>query len=100
MKNVNPKAFQHAVAIVAQHQNELRTIVVNNVAEEAFFVLEGYAKQVDKVLTVHHLRDKKSMRVITYADDFQKIRKTIKEDIKEWVENLDPSDIRACGRHP
>jgi hypothetical protein len=100
MRNVNPTAFQNAVALVAQHQNDLRTIVVDNVAEEAYFVLEGFAKQVDKVITVHHLQNKKSMRVITYNDDFRNIRKVIKENMKEWIDNLDPSDIRACGEIP
>jgi hypothetical protein len=58
MKAMNPTAFKHAVAMVAQFQNDLRTIVINNVSEEAYFVMENHAKQVDKVLTVHHLIEK------------------------------------------
>jgi hypothetical protein len=44
MRKINIEAYQTAIALVAQHQNDLRTIVINNIPEEAFFVLEGEAK--------------------------------------------------------
>ena len=100
MRSINSKAYQHAVALVAQHQHELRTIVLNNVAEEAYFVLEEHAKQIDKVLTVHHIKEKKSMRIVTYRDDFKELRKEIRKELHTWIDHLDPSDIRACGDAP
>jgi hypothetical protein len=66
MQKINQKAFNNAIALVAQHQNNLRTVVINNISKEAYFVLEGEARQMEHVLTVHHLSKKKSVRLITY----------------------------------
>ena len=63
MRKINIEAYHTAIALVAQHQHDLRTIVINNISEEAFFVLEGEAKQLERVVTVHHLKEKKSMRI-------------------------------------
>jgi hypothetical protein len=73
MKAVNLKAYKHAVALVAQHQNNLKTVVINNVSEEAV-----YAKQVENVLTVHHLIEKKSRRLTTYDDDVIEVRRQVR----------------------
>ena len=100
LRNVNPKAFNNAVAIIAQHQNDLRTVVVNNVSSEAFFVLEGEARQLENVITVHHYMGKQSMRITTYQSEFQKVRKAIKNAIPTWITKMDPSDLRSCGDPP
>jgi hypothetical protein len=55
VKSLYRTAYKHAIAVVAQHQNDLHTIVVNNVSEGTYFVLERDAKKLDKVITVHHL---------------------------------------------
>jgi hypothetical protein len=99
MKSINQVAFRNAVALVAQHQNDLRTIVVNNVSSDAYFTLEAKAKQVDKVLTVHHLVEKESMRIVTYDNDVIKLRQHIWKLLPTWIDNLDPSDLRSC-KHP
>jgi hypothetical protein len=49
------------------------------------------------VLTVHHLSKKKSMRLITYEDEFQELRREIKNKLPVWISKLDPSDLRTCG---
>jgi hypothetical protein len=77
MKSINQVAFRNAEALVAQHQNNVRTIVVNNVSSDAYFTLETKAKQVNKVLTVHHLVEKESMRIITYNNDVIELRRHI-----------------------
>jgi hypothetical protein len=100
MKAMNPKAYKHAVALVAQHQNNLRTVVINNVSEDAFFVMENYAKQIENVLTVHHLIDKKSMRLVTYKDDVMEVRRQVRRDFPSWLNNLDPSTFCSCGQPP
>jgi hypothetical protein len=78
MRKINNKPYQTAIALVAKHQNDLITIVINNISEEAFFVLEEEANQKDRVLTVHHLKEKKSMRILTYEEDFVEARHEIK----------------------
>jgi hypothetical protein len=60
MQKISSKAFNNAIALVAQHQNDVWTVVINNVSEEAYFVLEGKTRQMEHVLTVHHLSKKKS----------------------------------------
>jgi hypothetical protein len=89
-----------AVALVAQHQNNLRTVVINNVSEEAFFVMENYAKQIDNVLTVHHLIEKRSMRLVTYEDNIIEVRLQVRKEFQSWLNNLNPSDLRSCGQLP
>lgn len=100
MKSINQVAFRHAVALVAQHQNDLRTIVVNNVSSDAYFTLETKAKQVDKVLTVHHIAAKESMRLVTYDDDVIELRRHIRKLLPTWINDLDPSDLRSCKHTP
>jgi hypothetical protein len=100
LKKMNPTAFRHAVAIVAQHQNDLRTIVINNVSEEAFFVLENKALQVEKIQTVHHLINKNSVCLVAYAEDILEVRKKIRLVLPDWIDELDPSDICSCGDKP
>lgn len=100
MRKINIEAYQTAIALVAQHQHDLRTIVINNISEEAFFVLEGEAKQLERVVTVHHLKEKKSMRILTYEEDFVELRHKIKKSMPTWISKLDPSDIRTCGNNP
>jgi hypothetical protein len=100
VKSVNPTAYKHAIAVVAQHQNDLRTIVVNNVSEGAYYVLKREAKQMNKVVTVHHLHGKQSMRIVTYHEDFIDVRREIRQLLPEWISKLDPSDIRASGETP
>jgi hypothetical protein len=39
MRKINNEAYLTAIALVAQHQNDLRTIVINNVSEEGFFIV-------------------------------------------------------------
>jgi CRISPR/Cas system endoribonuclease Cas6 (RAMP superfamily) len=58
MRKINIEAYQTAISLVSQHQNDLRTIVINKISEEAFFVLEGEAKQKQRVITVQHLKRK------------------------------------------
>jgi hypothetical protein len=41
MRKINNEAHQIAIALVTNRQNNLRTIVISNISEEAFFVLEG-----------------------------------------------------------
>jgi hypothetical protein len=91
MRKINIEAYQTAIALVAQHQHDLRTIVINNISEEAFFVLEG---------EVHHLKEKKSMRILTYEEDFVELRHKIKKSMPTWISKLDPSDMRTCGNNP
>ena len=100
MKRMNYKAFQHAIAMVAQTQNDLRTIVLNNISEEAYFVLESAANQVNKIRTVHHIKSKKSMRIVTFEENFLEVRRTIRNLLPSWIEQLDPSDLRTCGDTP
>ena len=87
MRKINIEAYQTAIALVAQHQHDLRTIVINNISEEAFFVLEGEAKQLERVVTVHHLKEKKSMRILTYEEDFVELRHKIKNPCLPGYQN-------------
>ena len=100
MRYVSSKAFNNAVALVAQHQNDLRTVVINNVSESAYFVLEEEAKKVQHVVTVHHLKHKHSMRLTTYQDEFLEVRKDINKLMPKWIDALDPSDLRSCADKP
>jgi hypothetical protein len=74
--------------------------VINNVSAEAFFVMENYAKQIENVLTVHHLIEKKSIRLVTYEDDIIEVRRQVKKEFHSWLNNLDPSNLRSCGQPP
>jgi hypothetical protein len=98
MRKINNEAYQTAIALVTQHQNDLRTIVINNILEEAF-VLEGEANQKERVLTVHHLKEKKSIRILTYEEDFVEVRHEIKKSMPTWISKLNPRDIRTCGNN-
>jgi hypothetical protein len=87
MRKINIEAYQTAIALVAQHQNDLHTIVINNISKEAFFVLEEEAKQKERVITVHHLKEKKSMRILTYEEDFVEVRHKIKNPCLPGYQN-------------
>ena len=100
MRYVSPKAFNNAIALVAQHQNDLRTVVINNVTESAYFVLEEEAKKVQHVITVHHLKDKQSMRLTTYQKEFLTVRQETNKLMPRWIDALDPSDMRSCEDKP
>jgi hypothetical protein len=94
---VNEKAFEHAVALTAQIQNDTRAIVINNVSEEAFFILDSQVQQVSEAVGYYHSRMSSSIRIIVQVEDFIPVRKKILTELTQWNELLDPSDIRTTG---
>jgi urease gamma subunit len=91
MQHVNQKAFNNAIPATAQFHSTLRTIVINQVSEESYFVLENQVGAVNNLLGVYHLIHKESMCLIV------KTRKEVKELMKEWTLFLNPSDTRLTG---
>ena len=100
VKQIDEKAFANGIAITAQHQQDLRTVVVNNISEDAFFILEHQATTIENVRSIHHLKSKNSMRVIVYKEHFNEVRSYIKTKVLEWKTLLDPSDLRQCSGPP
>jgi hypothetical protein len=88
MQRANTEAYSMAIA---------RTIVIDNVSEEAHFVLEHQAMLVPNILHAYHLPKKASMRIVVHIDNFQSIHKDVKHHLQDWIEMLDPSDIRTIG---
>ena len=97
MQYINKQAFEKAIAYTAQFHDDLRTIVIKQVSEDAFFILENQTGPLDPLLGVYHLPSNNSMRIIVAVDDFITIRNEIKNNLKEWNKLLDPSDIRLTG---
>jgi hypothetical protein len=97
MQHVNQKAFNNAIAATAQFHSTLKTIVINQVSEESYFVLKNQVGAVNNFLGVYHLIHKESMHLIVTEDDFIQTRKEVKELMKEWTLLLDPSDTRHTG---
>jgi hypothetical protein len=61
--------------------------------------LERETNQKGRVLAVHHLKEKKSMRILTYEVDFIEVRYDIKKSMPTWISKFDPNDIRSCGNN-
>jgi hypothetical protein len=97
MQRANTEAYSKAIAYTAQFQHDLRTIVIDNVSEEAHFVLEHQAMLVPNILDIYHLPKKASMRIVVHINNFQLIHKDVKHHLQDWIEMLDPSDIRTSG---
>jgi hypothetical protein len=100
MRQVNEEAFNNGVAMVAEYQQDLRTIVIDNVTTDAYFVMENKARQMEKVITTRHISFKQSMRITVHSKDFSKIREEIKGLMTGWIQELDPSDLRGCRNDP
>jgi hypothetical protein len=98
MQRANKEAYSKAIAYTAaQFQHDMRTIAIDNVSEEAHFVLEHQAMLVPNILHVYHLPKKASMRIVVHIDDFPLICKEVKHLLHNWIEMLEPSDIRNSG---
>jgi hypothetical protein len=41
LQNINPEAYNHAVALAAQIQNDSRMIIIKNVTKESFFIFDS-----------------------------------------------------------
>jgi hypothetical protein len=94
---VNNKAFQHAVAMTAQIQNDTRTIIIENVSEEAYFIYESQLQHIGEIIGYYHVSATKSIRLVVQTEEFMSIRRLIQKEISTWNGFLDPSDVRQTG---
>lgn len=97
LQKVNEKAFKSAVALAAQIQQDSRTIIINNVAEEAFFILDTQLQSIADVIGYFHDVFKQAIRIIVHYEDFTQTRQYIQQSIDMWNSKLDPSDVRVTG---
>jgi hypothetical protein len=98
MQRANTEAYSKAIVYTAQFQHDLRAIVINNVSEEAHFVLEHQAMLVPNILHVYHLPKKASIRIVVHINAFQLIHKDVKHLLQDRIEMLDPIGIRNSGK--
>jgi hypothetical protein len=49
---------------------------------------------------VHHLREKKALRIATYEDEFIALQQEVKNLLPNCISRLDPNDLRSCGENP
>jgi hypothetical protein len=96
-QKVNEKAFKNAIALVAQIQDDSRSIVIENVSEEAFFIYDSQLKQQSEFIGYYHLPQKSKIYIVVQLEDYQTVRKRFQSAIIEWNEMLDPSDTRYTG---
>ena len=97
LQRINVPAFNNAIAYTTQVQAELRTIVINRVSEDSFFILENQVIQLENVIGVYHVTSKESLRIVVDMEAYLTTRKIIKNHLHSWIEMLDPSDTRLTG---
>ena len=78
-QEINEKAFKNAVAVVAQLQSDTRAIVIENVSEDAYFILDSQIQNIDKTLGYFHLPTKQSVRIVVLATKTIKLRNSTKK---------------------
>jgi hypothetical protein len=97
LQRVNPKAYNHAVALAAQIQNNSRMIIIENVIEESFFIFDSQIQSLTEMIGYYHDTNKQTIKIIVHFKEFKSIRKVIQQSIGKWNSMLDPSDVRVTG---
>lgn len=97
LQKVNQKAYNHAVALAAQIQNDSRMIIIDNVTEESFFIFDSQIQSLPEMIGYYHDNNKQTIRIIVHFQEFKTIRKVIQQTIGKWNSMLDPSDVRVSG---
>jgi hypothetical protein len=97
LQRVNRKAFNHAVALAAQIQNDSRMIIIENVTSESFFIFDSQIQSISDLIGYYHENIKQTIRIVVHFKDFKVIRKAIQQSIGKWNSMLDPSDVRITG---
>jgi hypothetical protein len=64
LQQVNPKAFNHAVAFAAQIQNDSRMIIIKNVTKESFFIFDSQIQSLPELIGYYHENIKQTIRII------------------------------------
>jgi hypothetical protein len=97
LQRVNPKAYNHAVALAAQIQNDSRMIIIENVIKESFFIFDSQIQSLTEMIGYYHDTNKQTIKIIVHFKEFKSIRKVIQQSIGKWNSMLDPSDVRVTG---
>jgi hypothetical protein len=97
IRGVNEKAFNNSIAIAAQFQDDLRTVVVQKVSKESYFILENEVKQMDFIKGYHHNEKSNLLKLVVHKDHYTLLRQDIEMLIPKWTQQLDPSDTRKSG---
>jgi hypothetical protein len=96
-QRINQKAFQNAVALVAQIQKDSRLIVIENVSEDSFFVYDTELQQLTDIVGYYHVPRKFKVHIVVQFDDYITTNRHISSQIESWNKKLDPSDVRYVG---
>jgi hypothetical protein len=97
MQKVNPKAWKSALVLTAQIQNNSHMIVVKNVTEESYVILETQFQSLTDVIGFYHESNKQVIKIIVHTNDFTITRKVIQQSLQKWNDMLDPSNTRLLG---
>ena len=97
LRGKSEEAYNNSIAKAAQFQDELRSITIQNVSPEAFFILDNELEQLAMINVHFHTPELNTIRIVVNKRDYNTVQQAIKENINRWSNALDPSDIRKTG---